>query len=239
MNKIQNETNKVIRDAKESYIKSLSKKLCNPMTGPKVFWSSYKRLMNNTKNTNIPPILENGSFISNFKQKASIFNNYFAKQCQLFENDSQLPNYVDPLTENTLGSINIREVDIEEIINKLNPNKAHGIDEISIRLLKICNHEISLPLKMIFKKAFEAEKYPSLWKKANVQPVHKKESRQIVSNYRPISLLCICGKNFEKLLFDEMYSFFETNSLITTNQSGFRPGDSTINQLLAITTEIC
>ena len=77
-----------------------------------------------------------------------------------------------------------------------------------------------------------------MWKHANVQPVHKKDSRQIVSNYRPISLLPIFGKNFEKIMFDSMYSFFQTNNLITSNQSGFIPRDSTINQLLSITTEI-
>ena len=74
---------------------------------------------------------------------------------------------------------------------------------------------------------------PSQWKRANAQPVHKKNSRQIKSNYRPISLLPICSKIFEKVIYD-----FRENNLILKNQSGFIPGDSTINQLLAITTEI-
>ena len=77
-----------------------------------------------------------------------------------------------------------------------------------------------------------------MWKYANVQSVHKKDSGQIVSNYRPISLFPIFGKMFEKIMFDSMYSFFQANKLITSNQSGFRPKDSTINQLLSITTEI-
>ena len=51
----------------------------------------------------------------------------------------------------------------------------------------------------------------------------------------PISLLPICGKIFERLLYNEMFSFFITNHLISTNQSGFKPGDSCINQLLSIT----
>ena len=58
------------------------------------------------------------------------------------------------------------------------------------------------------------------------------------SNYRPISLLPICSKLFEKVSYDNMYTFFRENDLISKNQSGFIPGDSTINQLLAITTEI-
>ena len=74
------------------------------------------------------------------------------------------------------------------------------------------------------------------WKKGNVLPVFKKGDKQILKNYRPISLLSVCGKIFEKLIFTEMFKFFFGNDLILPNQSGFRPGDdSCINQLLSIT----
>ena len=80
--------------------------------------------------------------------------------------------------------------------------------------------------------------YPSSWKKANIIPIHKKESRQSKKNYRPISLLPIFGKIFEKLLFDDIYEHLNANRLLSENQSGFRPGDSIVNQLLAITHKI-
>ena len=64
-----------------------------------------------------------------------------------------------------------------------------------------------------------------------------KNSRQIKSNYRPISLLPVCGKILGKIVFDDLYSFMNNNSLIK-DQSGFRPGDSTINQLISITSSI-
>ena len=80
--------------------------------------------------------------------------------------------------------------------------------------------------------------FPAMWKEANVQPVHKKESRQLKTQYRPISLLPICSKIFEKIIFDQMYEFLNSNNLISQNQSGFRPGDSTINQLLSTITDI-
>ena len=60
--------------------------------------------------------------------------------------------------------------------------------------------------------------------------VHKKGDKQILKNYRP--------KIFERLLYDRMFEFFTTNNLISKNQSGFRPGDSCIYQLLSITHEI-
>ena len=61
---------------------------------------------------------------------------------------------------------------------------------------------------------------------------------QILKNYRPISLLPIAGKNFERLLYGRMFEFFIANNLISKNQSGFRPGDSCINQLLSATHEV-
>ena len=72
----------------------------------------------------------------------------------------------------------------------------------------------------------------------NVVQIHKKDDKQCFKNYRPISLLPICGKIFEKLIFNEMFKFFIENELISPNQSGFKPGDSCINRLLAITHEI-
>ena len=69
-------------------------------------------------------------------------------------------------------------------------------------------------------------------------PIFKKGDEQLITNYRPISLLPICGKPFEKIIFNNLYSYLQANNLITKNQSGFRPGDSTTNQLLYLVNEI-
>ena len=60
----------------------------------------------------------------------------------------------------------------------------------------------------------------------------------MVSNYRPISLLPILAKVFEKVIFDKLYKYLKVNNLITKNQSGFRPGDSCTNQLLSLVHDI-
>ena len=72
----------------------------------------------------------------------------------------------------------------------------------------------------------------------NVTPILKKGDKQSIINYRAISLLPICGKFFEKIIFNDLYSYLNANNLITKNQSGFRPGDSTTNQLLFLADEI-
>ena len=67
--------------------------------------------------------------------------------------------------------------------------------------------------------------------------MHKKNDKQLVRNYRPISLLPIFGKIFEKIIFNKIYHLLEER-LLNPNQSSFRQSDSCINQLLAITHEI-
>ena len=123
-------------------------------------------------------------------------------------------------------------------IKNLDPNKSDGHDILSIRIFKLCGESIYKPLNLIFKSCLETDQFPSDWKKANVVPVFKKGDKQLLKNYRPISLLPIIGKIFERLLYNQMFEFFIRNDLISQNQSGFKPGDSCINQLLAITHEI-
>ena len=142
------------------------------------------------------------------------------------------------MTGNRLSSVRFSQDDIAKIIQNLDPNKAHGHDNMSIRMLKICGSSIYKPLEVIFKQCIETGFFPSEWKKANIVPIHKKGDKQTLENYRPVSLLPICGKILERLMFNEMFNFSIENKLISSNQSDFKPGDSCINQLLSITHEI-
>ena len=66
VNKVQNETNKIIQDAKDKYHYDLGDKLCDARNGQKVIWTAFKRLLNKKKCSNIPPLLEDNKFVSNF-----------------------------------------------------------------------------------------------------------------------------------------------------------------------------
>ena len=105
-------------------------------------------------------------------------------------------------------------------------------------MLKICGSSIYGPLELISKETLSTGLFPSNWKKGDIVPIHKKGDKQILKNYRLVSLLPICGKIFERLIFNELFNFLLENNLISPNQSGFKPGDSCINQLLSITHEI-
>ena len=141
-------------------------------------------------------------------------------------------------TNKRIVNVFIQDDEITSLIQNINPNKAMGPDGISGQMLILCDATVTLPLKIIFKNILETSVYPDLWKLANVTPVHKKGNKQLVKNYRPISLLPICGKIFEKIVFNNLYTYLNGNGLLTKNQSGFRPGDSTINQLLFLVNEI-
>ena len=91
---------------------------------------------------------------------------------------------------------------------------------------------------MIFKYCIIKEEFPSEWKKANIVPVHKRSDKQSLKDYRPISLLPIFGKIFERIIYSNIFEYLATKNLISENQSGFKPGDSSVNQLLSITHEI-
>ena len=148
---------------------------------------------------------------------------------------SELPLNLHYTTEKRLNTLNFSNNDIEKIIQNLDPNKAHGHDKISIH--KICGKSICKPLQLIFSQCIDPGYFPLEWKKANVIPVHKKGDKQCLKNCRPVSLLSICGKILERLIFNEMFRFLIENNLISSNQSGFKPGDPCIN-LLYITHEI-
>ena len=75
-------------------------------------------------------------------------------------------------------------------------------------------------------------------KKGNIVPCYKKDNKQNLKNSRPVSLLYICRKIFERLVFNELFSFFLADNLLTTAKFGFKPGDSCINQVLSITHQI-
>ena len=123
-------------------------------------------------------------------------------------------------------------------VRALNISKAHGYDDISIRMINICRKSLTKPLIILFKSSTKSSYYSDILKRSNITPVHEKKDKQLVNNYRPISLLPTFANSFEKIIFNRICNFLSEEELLNPNQSGFRPSDSCINQLLAITPEI-
>ena len=85
-------------------------------------------------------------------------------------------------------------------------------------MLKICGGTIYKSSEMIFSQALTNGLFRFEWKQGNIVPSHGKNDKQNLINYRPVSLLPICAKIFERLIFNKMFRFFlEKNLLHLTN----------------------
>ena len=116
--------------------------------------------------------------------------------------------------------------------------KSTGPNSIPIKLLKILDPCISPHLSLIINKSFEEGTFPDNLKIAMVIPIFKKGDAGKNSNYRPISLLPIFSKIFEKLMHKRLYSFLEMHETLFEMQFGFRTGHSTEHALVSLSEKI-
>ena len=123
------------------------------------------------------------------------------------KNDSKHSSNQIYLTQSRLVSLNFNKDEILKIVRALNPHKAHGYDDIFIRMIKICDKSLLKPLMILFKISTKSSHYPDIWKRSNIIPVHKKNDKQLVINYRSISLLPIFGKILKKLILTKFTAF--------------------------------
>ena len=178
----------------------------------------------------IPPLLADGNFISDLCEKANLFNNFFASICTPIKN-SRLPPFIYK-TNTRIHCFCVTNKDILAIINSLNSNKARKYDNISVKIIKIFNKSVTISLKIIFEESLKKGIFLDM-EKGNI-PAHKKEDKTLINNYRPISLLPIVGRIFERVIYNSLFNSFLNNKLFTPSQSGFLPGDLRIAQPLSV-----
>ena len=118
----------------------------------------------------IPPLFNNNKFISNFRDKAELFNNFF---CSTVYSDRQGKWNSCYTPTKILSSILVTTADVSKITKNLDPNKAHAHYMISIRMLKLCDDSVLPSLELIFKSFVESGRFPSQWEKSAVVQVHK------------------------------------------------------------------
>ncbi len=171
-------------------------------------------------------------------KKWNFLNSFFSKQSTIDDSLHALPPSPQP-THPTLSNIKISPKDVTDAISMINVSKASGPDLISPRLLREGSLELSVPLSVFFNRLLNASHFPSSWKQANVIPIFKKSDPTNPQNYRPISLLSCIGKLMERCVHKYLYNFASTNNKLTSCQSGFIKGDSTVNQLTYIYNDIC
>ena len=115
---LRDEYTQLVNKEKEMYLKKLGSEVSDPRSSCKKYWTCLKRLLNKTNASIIPPIIKDGLFITDIKEKCNLFNSYFKNQCTIIDTASVLP----PFLKKTLLSfdkIKISEAQITRLIRKL------------------------------------------------------------------------------------------------------------------------
>lgn len=128
---------------------------------------------------------------------------------------------------------------VKKLLQKVNVSKATGLDNISNRILKIAAPVIYQQLTDIFNLSIKLNVFPTDWKKAKVLPVFKSGERDDPGNYRPISVLPTIVRLFERLIYNQFYSYLVNQKLLNPRQSGFRTLHSTVTALLDLNNDWC
>jgi hypothetical protein len=128
----------------------------------------------------------------------------------------------------------ITAAEVESAIMSLSDTASVGMDNISTKMVKISRKAISGVLAGILNCSLSTMTYPTMWKEATVISVFKKGDKNIMNNYRPIALLPVLSKVFERIIANQLGNFLDSNSVINTAQFGFRRGLSTESALLRL-----
>ena len=134
-----------------------------------------------------------------------------------------------------LGLQPIHEDDVFKALRSMEPSKSTGHDRISPKLVWDAAEIITKPLTQILNKSIRTGIFPDDFKMAILSPIHESGNIIECDNYRPISVLPVIAKVFEKAVYQQISNYLEENNVITTCQSGFRKKRSTQTSLLSAT----
>ena len=218
-------------------------------------WKSIRSLVNMKpgKKSSVKLMDENNNIISDSKIIANIFNDHFSAlgakvQQKIPLEQGDFRDYFKKRGKDNKAVINpgghsfflspTVPDEIEKIIDRLNPSKSTGPNGIPVFILKAFKGFFSYWLSKLINLCFETGEFPSILKIAKVIPLHKKESLLNFLNYRPISLLSVFSKIYEKSIYVRIYSYLEKFNMIYSKQFGFRGNHSVNHAIISFTEHI-
>ena len=197
-------------------------------------WEALNNVLNcktkKSRHVNAIKDFNNGNMINRNPQRiANILNEHFASVGEKLA--SKIPASADQKTKSPASSFMFKPVTAREVELEIMPlpnNKSHGLYSCPIKLLKYSSTIISDILDKIVNFSVTSGNYPSKLKKAKVIPVLKNENETDPNNYRPMSLLSIFDRIFEKVMYERMTHFINVNNILFSAQymgleKGFPP----------------
>lgn len=234
----KNHIEKLIRITKMDYYK---KQILKNSANPRKLW----QVISNKKAEN-PKIIINvndSEQIIEAAQVAEAFNSHFAsigpklvdEIRRRSTNTEKLPNRKNN-SKMVLELTN--EAEILEMIGQLKSHKAPGLDQISSITLKHIGPNIVKPLVHLVNLSIKSGQFPMVFKSALIRPLFKSGSKQLMNNYRPISLTSNLSKVFEKVVHKRTMKFLDACNVLSDRQYGFRRGISTQDAIAHLTSMI-
>ena len=225
----------LLKISKTNYFKGLFDKCNGDM---RKTWGVINKIRCKMKGSASPAYIEfNQQLISDRRAISSLFNSYFTDVANKL-NDSKYDMAAPPADDfrkflgarctNSILLYDIEPDEIVKIISSFNNNKS---SDLCVRAIKHVRHEIAPVLSTLFNDCMLAGIFPAELKIAKVIPLFKSGKRHVLSNYRPISILPLFSKIFEKLIHTRFISFFDKHNIISENQFGFRKNHSTVHAL--------
>ena len=217
---------KKINDYKNDIKKTWS--VINDVTG-------RKKLVSNALPRKI--IINGKSFIQK-NDIANKFNEYFVNVGPYLASKIAPPtvpfqNYL-PAFDGEITDLSVSIEDLKKSILFLKRNKAPGYDDVASNVLLSVKDSILEPLFHTLKLSFDKGVFPNKLKIAKISPIFKKGDKCDLSNYRPISVLTVFSKIFERIMYDKLFSHFSKNSLLYKRQFGFQSKCSTEHAILEL-----
>lgn len=145
-------------------------------------------------------------------------------------------NNFSNITEESPLSINSSKINSDIVFKQLksiNVNKGAGSDGIHPLFVSECAQELTIPITYIFTHSLISGVFPERWKQALITPIPKNNKKDDITQYRPISKLCLFGKILEKIVSDELS--FAIRNYMSPNQHGFFKGRCVESNLVTFT----
>jgi hypothetical protein len=238
-------TNSLRNDRRDKFNKFMSSLCQNRMYSDKV-WHTVRRFHSKRiKQTYANTMEYNNTTATSDKEKADLFADYFENEVYTYTADTlpfhdQITSQITNIKKNNIASLNTtkwKQITTKEVkyhIKKLR-NSSTGPDNIHNRCLKNSSELLVQHLTKLFNLILKQGYIPKNWKMANIILLLKpKKDKQHPSSYRPISLLSCLGKLLEKIIKQRLMLEIERRNILPQHQAGFRPGKSTIYNIVRL-----
>ena len=232
-----NRCKRVLEAAKLAYATKTKESITSQKPGSWDFWRIANSVPSEGKPA-IPPLSNGPEVLSSASDKEKLFAKNSSKNSNLDDSGISLPVFPSK-TNLKLHNISITPKMVKKVITNLDSSKASGPDCIPVVVLKSCEPELSYLLVKLLNNCLKESCFPDCWKVSSVVPVFKNVGeRSTATNSRPISLLSVVSKVFEKLVNNRIVDHLEKCSLFSDFQYGFRSSRSTADLLTVVSDRI-